>query len=270
MHILKHKRIGLNIPVKLYRITNWGSLFENNRTRELKKLDWVPVPNKHDGDGYALVMEQPDGPALIGAWLAILQVASKCDERGTLMRDTKIPHDPASIARQSRFPRDVIERALAFFSSREMQWLKYTDYSLDVQIPQEGAKIPQEGALSDGGCSQEGITEGKGREGKGKKGTLAPRARVRDLVIDQIAMLEVSDLKEVTPTAWSRYAKVKADILSAAPDVTPEEIKRRFAAYVAKYPGAAKTATALASRWAEFPATAKPNGHNIAVWGETA
>ncbi len=33
-------------------IRNWSENFENNRTRDLKEMKWIPVPNKHDGDGY--------------------------------------------------------------------------------------------------------------------------------------------------------------------------------------------------------------------------
>jgi len=110
--------------IPLYKIKNWSTIYENNRTRELKRLDWVPIPNRHDGEGYTLAAGEPDGPALLGAWLVIIQVASRCDPRGTLLRDTGIPHNCASIARLSRFPEEVIKRALDFFSGPEMQWLE--------------------------------------------------------------------------------------------------------------------------------------------------
>ncbi len=35
-----------------YRVRDWGVHFENSRSRDYKKLDWVPIPNKHDGKGY--------------------------------------------------------------------------------------------------------------------------------------------------------------------------------------------------------------------------
>jgi len=142
--------------MKIYSITRWGSLYENNRTRDLKKMDWVPIPNKHDGDGYALMMDQDDGPALLGAWLAIIQVASKCDKRGTLLRDSGIPHDSASIARQCRFPREVIERAMDFFSDHELGWLEVSDCEEDGK---DGAVIPHEGAATPQ------LVAKKGREG---------------------------------------------------------------------------------------------------------
>ncbi len=148
--------------MKLYSIKGWNAKYENNRTRELKKLDWVPVPNKQDGEGYCLIMEQKDGPAILGAWLAIIQIASKCDNRGTLMRDSGTPHDSASISRQCRFPKALIERALDFLASKDVQWVEVVDVEVDRTEPQEGA-----------GKSHEGITEGKERrEGKGREDIL--------------------------------------------------------------------------------------------------
>jgi len=67
-------------------IKNWDKHFENNRTRDLKQMRWVPFPNSHDGDGYTELVEHKNGPAHLGCWVAIVQVASKCDTRGTLLR----------------------------------------------------------------------------------------------------------------------------------------------------------------------------------------
>ena len=60
------------------RVKNWTDIYENNRTRELVDMKWVPVPNRHDGDGYNEIMDHPDGLAHFAAWILILQVASKC------------------------------------------------------------------------------------------------------------------------------------------------------------------------------------------------
>ena len=89
-----------------YRIRDWAKHFENNRTRELKYMDWVPVPNKHDGDGFTELLDHPEGLSHYGAWHLILQVASKCEIRGTLLRDGAVggkrPHTPESLARITR------------------------------------------------------------------------------------------------------------------------------------------------------------------------
>ena len=158
--------------MKLYSIANWGTLYENNRTRELRSMSWVPVPNSHDGDGYTLLVCRKNGAALLGAWLAILQVASRCDPRGTLMRDGQKPHDAASISRMTRLPEEIIQEALDV-CTKECNWLICNEPQEGAAAPQEGAAAPQEGAAA----PQEGAAplrdsaeEGKGREGKGRKG----------------------------------------------------------------------------------------------------
>jgi hypothetical protein len=170
--------------VIFYRIKDWSIRFENNRTRELKKLDWVPTPNRHDGDGYTTLLSYPNGEALFGAWNAILQVASRCSPlegatiphlpagwcggRGVLIRDSGKPHDAASIAARTRFSEATIIDALNVCSSDDVGWLERfetmenTNESKNLAPscgkvavkPQPLAEIPQEG-----------ITEGKGREG---------------------------------------------------------------------------------------------------------
>lgn len=101
---------------KCYRIRAWDQNFETNRTRELKLLRWVPVPNKHDGDGYTMLVDHPNGAAHFGIWNALLQVASKCEPRGTLARQDPtgavVPHTPQSLARLTRLPEGEIAAAL--------------------------------------------------------------------------------------------------------------------------------------------------------------
>ena len=50
------------------RIRNWKDHFENNRTRELKTMAWVPVPNRMDDLGYIRLVTHPNGAAHLGAW----------------------------------------------------------------------------------------------------------------------------------------------------------------------------------------------------------
>ena len=60
---------------KMYRIRDWYQLFENNCTREVKRMDWVPVPNRMDGAGYTALVDHPNGAAHLGAWLAMIEAA---------------------------------------------------------------------------------------------------------------------------------------------------------------------------------------------------
>lgn len=85
----------------LLSIRNWDKHYENNQTRKLKEMRWVKVPNRHDSMEYADLLDHPHGPAHLGCWLGALQIASKCAERGTLVRSDGTPHTPRSLARIS-------------------------------------------------------------------------------------------------------------------------------------------------------------------------
>lgn len=133
--------------MKIYNIRNWSDHYENNRTKELKHMSWIPIPNNHDGDGYTQVMAEKNGLELFGAWIVIVQTASKCGNtagtRGALIRGNGKPHDAASISRISRAPENKIQAALDYFSTA-LDWLiiRFKD-----EIPQEGAAISHEDAV---------------------------------------------------------------------------------------------------------------------------
>ena len=145
--------------MQAYRIVDWEQHYENNRTREMKVMQWVPVPIKHDGYGYGLLVAK-NGAARLGAWLAILQTAAKSHPRGTLLRDGRHPHTAATIAVKTRIPEQAIREAIDECLRPEIGWLEVVDIQGDRILP---AEIPQEGA----GISQDPAR--KGREGKGKE-----------------------------------------------------------------------------------------------------
>lgn len=115
----------------IYRIRDWREHFENNRTKELKRMTWVPVPNKHDGDGFTELLDHPNGMAHYGAWHLILQVASKCDPRGSLLRDGaeggKTAHTPQSLARITRGSAVVFSEALPRLL--KIGWIETCEYA---------------------------------------------------------------------------------------------------------------------------------------------
>lgn len=133
----------------LYRIKNWEAIYENNRTRDLRTMRWLPLPMTLDGDGYTLLMERKDGAALYGAFIACLILAGRCDPRGTLVRKVGPPHDAVSISRITRCPVDTVRKMLEMCVDT-LQWIEIVDVRDCPQEgaalePQEGATIPQEG-----------------------------------------------------------------------------------------------------------------------------
>jgi hypothetical protein len=140
--------------MQCYRIKNWSRIYENNRTRELKKMQWVPVPVKLDGDGYSNIMQEEsgqyrkDGAAIFGAWISCVEVAASCENtamRGTLIRSSGEPHTPDSLSRITRIPKATIEKMLDFCLNI-CKWLEIIDLQTGAEIPQEDAEKPHDSA----------------------------------------------------------------------------------------------------------------------------
>src|ERR1700722_12458841 len=75
-----------------YRIRDWDTHFETHKTRPIKSMTHVLVPNRMDGSAYIALMKHPNGPAHFGAWIALLEIASLCIPRGDLIRANGIPY----------------------------------------------------------------------------------------------------------------------------------------------------------------------------------
>lgn len=104
-----------------YAVSKWGEIYENNRSRVVKDLAWVPIPNKHDGEKYSRLMMRPDAAEIFAAWILILQVASRCQPRGTLLRSGGTPHDSESLSIKTRVPASWFQKGLPILV--EMGWL---------------------------------------------------------------------------------------------------------------------------------------------------
>tara|TARA_R110002020_G_scaffold13719_9_gene49175 strand:+ start:167 stop:883 length:717 start_codon:yes stop_codon:yes gene_type:complete len=120
--------------IKLYRIRDWDERYENNRSRRVKSLQWVPTPNHHDGDGFIHIMSLEDAAEVFAGWMLILQVASRCHPRGTLVRGNGTPHSAASLAAKTRGRVKWFEKALKVLSGPDAPWLEIDE------IPRENSK----------------------------------------------------------------------------------------------------------------------------------
>jgi len=98
-----------------YRICDWSHHFENSSSRKLKRLDWVAIPNSMDVEGYIVLVDHPNGAAHFGAWIAIVEIASKQNPRGTLPNgktSQSLGGICQSLGRISRLPAILFEEAL--------------------------------------------------------------------------------------------------------------------------------------------------------------
>lgn len=147
-------------------IVNWSNRFENSKTRILQRLSWVPMETGLDDDGFVRLISHPDGPAHFGVWNALVRIAARCAERGTLTKSDGTPHDSASLALVCRIPALVVEEALVRLVG-ELGWIANSDKSL---IRHFGAAIRPEGAAE---RAVEGRKEEK-EEGEGARESAPP------------------------------------------------------------------------------------------------
>jgi hypothetical protein len=146
-----------------YRIKNWDRHFENHDSRRLNHTRWVPFPNKHDGKSYRRLIALPNGCALFGAWVLMVEIASKMPARGVLA-DEDGPLDSQDLSSMTGVPVEIFDDALKFLTDPKIGWLEA------VQKPVEISSIPVVAAL-----------EGNSRVGKGTEGNgnTAPQTKPR-------------------------------------------------------------------------------------------
>jgi hypothetical protein len=146
--------------MKLYRIRNWGH-FETNRTRVLKNLSWVPIPNDLASDGYTDLMEHQNGIGYFGVFIVCVEVASKCEPRGDLIRRDGTPHDLKSLSRITRIPLEWLKDA--FVHLLRVKWVEEVDGDV-VPAPRchDGAGLWHDGAAKTSTKERKkGMKEGK-------------------------------------------------------------------------------------------------------------
>jgi hypothetical protein len=164
----------------MMRVRDWEQLYENNRSREMKRTNWFPAPNDLSADSYVELVEHPDGCGHLGVWHAILMVASKArPRRGLLIREDGRAHDAESLARVTRLPADVIKAALMRLV--QIGVLEVVDEEvvdegateINDLPPHPPAGSPQDHAIQ----PQEGAAEGKGKEHHHQEGKQKERNR---------------------------------------------------------------------------------------------
>ncbi len=192
------------------RVRDWNKHYENNRTRELKRMEWVPTPNRMDGDGFTELLDHPNGVAHFGCWNLCLQVASRCNPRGVLVRSDNRPHDAVSLARMTRVPAAMFQEAIPRLLV--IGWLESVTREV-AGISQESAGEPHEGAMSlrltDYGM------EGNGMEENGNNTCACDHARGTDSV--SLSIPKTKQKADLTPQQeiwftswWSEYWLRKA------------------------------------------------------------
>jgi len=123
-----------------YSIKDWALHYEINRTREMKLMQWLPLPIKLDGEGYAALMDHENGAAHFGVFVAVLEVAARCPQRGVLAGASG-PYTEKAIARLIRMPEPVVVEALIRLASDDIGWVTFTGERNQQDTRKGAAKV---------------------------------------------------------------------------------------------------------------------------------
>ena len=171
-----------------YRISNWDSLFENRASRRVANARWVPVPNKHDGNGFRRVATHERCCEVFTAWNLMLQVASKMPERGVL-HDGDSPLDSEDLAMMTGFPKSAFDVAFEVLTRKKIGWLEIPPKQTKSNFPESESTFPNQSVhrksskhtMSPPMCTsnhQNGtfdVPEGNRREGEGIEEEKTPK-----------------------------------------------------------------------------------------------
>jgi len=122
----------------LYTIKDYAKRYmPTNKSGEiLVNANYVKLPLKLRGDGYAELMQDKRGPEVFGVWCALLEKATHPppEYRGKLLNRHDEPALPAEIAISVMMKKEVVEYALRLLV--HLRWVE-----LDGEVP-EAPKVP--------------------------------------------------------------------------------------------------------------------------------
>ncbi len=119
----------------VYSIRDWEKHFECSQSKRADKLSWVATPNKHDGKSFRRLIQMKNGTALYGAWILIVQVASKCPVRG-ILADSDGPLNAEDIADKTLTDPKLIQATLDACCSKAIGWIVKDETRSECDTPE--------------------------------------------------------------------------------------------------------------------------------------
>lgn len=120
--------------VNMWQIKDWGSIFEDRRTREVKELFYVRWPCNRDAEAVRYLMRTGPGREAFGIFGRLVQIAARCPDRGVLS-DSKGPWDEKRVAAFLGCPDRAVAAAFQVLSSSAVGWLVRADQAPTARRP---------------------------------------------------------------------------------------------------------------------------------------
>lgn len=125
---------------KVLRVKDWNEMFESAKSRTYKIKCQAYMPNKF-GLGYRRLVAHPNGPALYGAWCAVVCLLSRMSSpREGYLTDTGrasgYPLSALDVSLLVSMPEQIIAEMLSVCVSQAVGWLVVTSVKDTTRIPQ--------------------------------------------------------------------------------------------------------------------------------------
>lgn len=148
------------VQSQVMSIVGWQKHYENNRSRDLKRPEWLPLPNSFDGRGYMELCDHPAGMSHYGAWCMLLAAASRMPIRGLLVSDSGHPLTLKDVARMTRGSLRVFAEALPRLV--EIGWIEMLEEEKARKIASNNAAAGSSTDDRDGTNKDAMLQEGAG------------------------------------------------------------------------------------------------------------
>jgi hypothetical protein len=109
----------------IYKIKDWSANYEKAQSRKCKRTYWIAIPNQWDGKRYRRIMAHPKQAEIYAAWILMVQIASRCEPRGSLV-DDGIGLDAEDMADSTGLNRESFELAIEVLCQPRIGWLEKT------------------------------------------------------------------------------------------------------------------------------------------------
>lgn len=199
----------------IYRIRDWDAHFENNKSRERDSCSWCGIPNKQDGLGYGRLLRKENGPAMYGAFVAVVLVASKQKRpRDGHLTDTGradgTPYTPEDLSIKTQIPTAIIRAMLEAVCDASIGWVDVYENTAR-QVP---VKCPSS------------ASGGKGRGGKGKEEE-GKKEEVPVSTCSPLNLLSLEAMIKTIKTARPEFKRLQEPSLANALSACPQEIRSK-------------------------------------------
>ena len=133
----------------VYQVIGWDKCFEGAKSKTYSNKSSCQMPTKH-GLGYKRLIRRKNGPALFGAWCALVQVLSRhnkprqgyCTDTGEI---TGKPYKDSDLEMLTDIPAAIFSELFEVAANQDVGWLRILrGYCADTTRIPQGTLVPSD------------------------------------------------------------------------------------------------------------------------------